>query len=163
MRHIYTIGGFTPVPTQPRLSFGTAENQIYVHSGYLGLTSVSNELCSTVMLSWTVMISQAFLLDTLQLMLTSAILIFNQALSNLATTQCSMNVGFIRHGDRQQHNYSMTWEQPSHMHNRTCLCHLSHLRHYPLQTRNYYPHPRRTSHYISSFQYTSASTPNPNR
>jgi hypothetical protein len=150
------------VPTQPHLNFGTDGSQIYADSEYLGPAFVSNEL-ATAALSWIVMISLAFLLDTLQLMLTSAILIFNQALSNLATTQCSMNVGFIRHGDRQQHNYSMTWEQPSHMHNRTCLCHLSHLRHYPLQTRNYYPHPRRTSHYISSFQYTSASTPNPNR
>ena len=147
MRHIYTIGGFTPVPTQPCLSFGTAENQIYVHSGYLGLMSVSNELC-TVVLSWTVMISQAFLLDTLQLMLTFVKFICNQASSSHATMQCLRNVGFIRHGGFQQLNSSMTWERLSPMHTQTFHTQLPHQCHrLPLTMMELlYPSPARPLH-----------------
>ena len=100
------------VPTPHPFNFGTGVNLIYAASESLGHVSVSNELV-IVALSWIVTISQVFLLDTLQQTLTFVILICNQALSNHATTRCSMNVGFTRRGDHLQLNFSMTWERQS--------------------------------------------------
>jgi hypothetical protein len=122
-RHIFTIGEFTTVLTQLHLSFGIDGSQIYVASEYLDRESVSNEL-ATATLSWIVTLSQAFLLDIPQLMLTFVISTYTQALSSHATMQYSTNVGFIRHGDRQQHNSSTTWERPSPPPNQISNLHL---------------------------------------